>query len=885
MGKNSEWQIYALCTYDESLIRSMLAVKVWNAVNTDFRLEKECRYVLYLHNNSLKGLYILTPHADESNSLLRSGRNKNVTVIKAENASSEDIQKAQNSAEYLLFLQITDAADNIRDDYYQVHFSGGSDYSVIPGRIEYAFGTFPHRMEYMTVNASYRMIAQDVYSGDIGMDFGTYLSLTGERWRQVRSGTLSDEALLADAEEIYDYLQSCGVISLLYADSEEWSASGLQQLEQYISERLGRLDYFYGTEDLNSSGSGTDAADTAAADSGDSLADTAENGDNTPAGSGEAYVYDSGAAAAPESGAADAAAAPASGEEEEGSGSGNGEENLKHDPDYIPVYVRVDSAAGAPQQQIRLLVQNGNCYLILPSYCVETQSTILFDENLYRVSWNGEALSAGQSVTLHDTAGEDIIRITDIPADVTWEYPIVVLRSANVATVYIETANGTTDWIDEAKGREEPGTFLCIDRNGAEDSSGFISAMRARGHSTYNYGGAGYKHSYQIRLEESTDVLSMGSGQTWVLQSNNHDPLKVRNAAVYDLAGAIGADDVPDYAYADVYLNGEYAGNYLIEEKPEAGEGRVEIGGDGTFLFSADYEDESHPVITTEDLLDFNVLYPSDPSEEQLRQLTEKISSIEELIDNCEDPDVWNTLQQQIDVDSFVSMFLLDFLSNETDCNLYSTFYSIGSDGRLHAGPVWDNDRAWGNDNQGRGLQDGLNAYYDGYPELLFYNSEQFRNRVQQIAESADWGAFLADDCRQIQTEIANSVSLDTLIWGYVSWNDCGSTAAEEDLLYTQIAKRAALLEDILQNSSRYCRVRMHVHDLWDLARTYWAVKGEKMPQEVVSAYMDHFITSGLYTSGGTPVTADYTVTHDTEVYCAPVYGSGEEARGSAKGS
>ena len=914
MGKNSEWKIYALSAYDESRIRSMLAVKVWNAVNTDIRLEKECRYVMLLHNGSLQGLYILTPHIDESNSALRSGRNKNVTVTRAEDASPGIILKAQNSAEYLLFLQITDAAANIQDDYYQVHFTGGSAYYVTPGRIEYAFGIFPHRMQYMTVNAPTRMIAQDLYSGDIGMDFGTYLSITGERWRQVRSGALSDEAVRAAVEEIEDYLKNCGIFSLLYADSGERTDNDMEQLEQYISERLDRLDYFYGTEALGPDGSAADEADVqnAAEDqnrngmsgTSDEEMKTDSGADNAIADekgalskSGETHVYDSGAAAAPESGKAyvydsGAAAAPESGEVyayegaeaqeaasgnmQEGSGSGNDDEMLQHDPDYIPVYVSVDSAAGAPGQQIRLLVQNGNCYLMLPSYCVETQGVITFDENLYAADWNGKTLSSGESVALHDGSTGDVIRITDIPAGVSWEYPVVVLRSANIATVYIETANGTTDWIDADKEHEEPGTFLCIDESGAVDSSGRISAMRARGHSTYNYGGAGYKHSYQIRLEESTDVLSMGSGQKWVLQSNNHDPLKVRNAAVYDLADAIGADDVPDFAYADVYLNGEYAGNYLIEEKPEVGEGRVEIGGEGTFLFSADYEDESHPVITTGDLHDYNVLYPADPDDTQLQQLTEKISYIETLMDNCTDPKDWNRLQQLIDVDSFVRMFLLDFLSNETDCNLYSTFYSIGADGRLHAGPVWDNDRAWGNDNQGRGIQDGLNAYYDGYPEELFSN-EQFRVKVRQIADSTDWGAFLAQDCRQIQARIANSVSMDTLVWGYVSWNECGSTTAEEDLLYTQIAKRAALLKDILQNSSRYCRVRMHVHDLWDLSRTYWAAKGEKMPQEVISAFMDHFITSGLYTSGATPVTADYTVTKDTEIYCAPVYEEDDE--------
>ena len=825
MGNNAGWKLYSISDTDDSRVRSMLSARIWNTINTDDRLQMECRYVAYFYNDSFQGLRILEPEINKNNAALREGNGQKPVVTKTEQDGSGQIPGADNGSEYLLFLQVTDAVKNCEEDFYRISFTGGETYSVMPGKMEYAFGTFPGRYEYMSWNAPVRMIGQDSYSGNFGIDFGTYLEMTKSRWSQIRTEALSNDRVMKIIRELADYLKESGAFTVLDEEERAEASDDTDRLISYLCARLERMDLFYGTSDPKS---------TASSDSGEWEGTVEQESQDAPVPAG-------------------------------------------NPPNYIDVRATVDSIGNAPQQSVKLLLKEQDCYILLPSYCYETNTVLTFSENLYQVAWNGEEIRSGGSVAIHDGNAGDVMTLTNLVSGEKADYSVHVLRSSGIASVYIETANGTTDWMDYDKTHKEPGTFLCIDSKGELDCACRISKMHARGSTTFDYGGQGYKHSYTLHLAEDTDVLSMGAARKWILQSNNHDAMKVRNAAALALSDRLKIGYTPQYAYADVYLNGEYAGNYMVMEAIEVSDERVDIAGGNSCLLSIDRAGKDGITLSTDgfNFIDFNVLYPAPENltDEKLHELQERLNKIEDLIDRSDDPDAYEELSRQTDIDSFARMYILHFLTNETDSNAYSTFYYIdGKDGLLHAGPVWDYDRAWGNDNDGRGIIDGLNAYRDGLPEFLADRNDDFRSRIKNIIDTEDFGNFLTDFCRRTSAEIANSVSMDSLVWGYVSWSGLGSTAEEGNRLYTQIEKRAELLRDILHNRERYCKIRMHIDDLWDIADTYWAVRGTKMPQEVIDSYMDHYMISGLCTKGGTPVTADYIITHDTETYGAPIW-------------
>lgn len=813
LGSNCEWKLYTISDMDDSLVRSVMSLQIWNIVSSDERLQKECRYAVYFHNNELEGLRILQPHIDESQEQLRSF---DVSVEKAASADPQQILQADNSAEYLLFLQITDAADNISDDYYRIYWGGGSEYSVTPGKVEYSLGTFPQRWEYMTYHAASRMIAQDAYSGDIGMDFGSFLEQTRERWKQIRGTSLTDEGLLSCVEELADLLQKSGAAAMFDEEEQDEIQTDTMTLESYLTKRLHCLDLYYGTQEESTSL----AMDT---------------------------------------------------EEETG-------------PDYLDILASVDGNGDTPSQNIRLLHSGQNCYLLLPSYCVATDTALTFNEAQYSVSWNGMPVRSGERIAFEDGNTGQTLEVENILTGETDAYSFEVLRSANLATIYIETANHTTDWLDEDREHKEPGTFLCVCSSGQTDSAGSIVSIHARGHSTYEYGGKGVKHSYHLTLEEETDIFSMGSACRWILQSDNHDALKIRNAAAMDLAQELGCEYVPDYTCADVYLNGEYAGNYLIMEQIEVGQNRIDIPSEGSALLSLDYHSESVPVISTQEN-EFNILYPEEPDDAQQDSLQQKMEHMEELITGCEDPEVYRQLEEEADTDSFARMFLMDFLTNETDSNLYSTYYYIdGRDGRLHAGPVWDYDRALGNDSYGRGVQKGLNAYFDGYPEQMAENTA-FVDRIRQLWEEEDWYQWITQDCIRLYGQIWNSLNMDQLVWRYVTWSDCGGIKGEEERFSQQLKERCTLLDDILCHREEYCRVQMHQNALNEHARTFWAQKGQKMPQEVIDNYLSMYYLEGIFAADGTEITSDTVIREDMETYGIPQSDEETPSSGAAEGS
>ncbi len=51
----------------------------------------------------------------------------------------------------------------------------------------------------------------------------------------------------------------------------------------------------------------------------------------------------------------------------------------------------------------------------------------------------------------------------------------------------------------------------------------------------------------------------------------------MRNQLAFHLADQLGMPYVPDSAYVDLWINGDYRGTYLVCEKVEIGSSRVDL--------------------------------------------------------------------------------------------------------------------------------------------------------------------------------------------------------------------------------------------------------------------------------------------------------------------
>ena len=86
------------------------------------------------------------------------------------------------------------------------------------------------------------------------------------------------------------------------------------------------------------------------------------------------------------------------------------------------------------------------------------------------------------------------------------------------------------------------------------------------------------KKPYLIHFDEKTKILDMpAKAKKWTLIPNMYDKTLMRNILGYQMSFIFGLKYSPSCRYIDLILNGDYRGNYLICDKIEVGEDRVDI--------------------------------------------------------------------------------------------------------------------------------------------------------------------------------------------------------------------------------------------------------------------------------------------------------------------
>lgn len=344
--------------------------------------------------------------------------------------------------------------------------------------------------------------------------------------------------------------------------------------------------------------------------------------------------------------------------------------------------------------------KDGNFYVFLPSYA-ESEHVKIHLHTGNTVQINGITVTDGMDCSPFSL---------EIPYVISWvawgknyQREITFLQSANVPAIYIDTQSGNMDYIHQEKGNKETGRITVYREDGTQEYSGTMESIQGRGNYTWNYYD---KKAYSLKLSGAVDLLGMGEAQKWILLANAGDPTNLRNKIVYDFAAAVGLSYSPDCAWADLYLNGEYAGLYLLSERNEVHEERVDISADGSILVSQEVasklEEQNIPSVTTEALQTFRIHYPLESNTDEMDKIQTVLQSVENAILSEDGIDSvtgkhWTEL---IDMESWVKKYLIEELFANGDAGAISQFYYLdggAEDGKLYAGPVWDYDRAMGN--------------------------------------------------------------------------------------------------------------------------------------------------------------------------------------------
>ena len=403
-------------------------------------------------------------------------------------------------------------------------------------------------------------------------------------------------------------------------------------------------------------------------------------------------------------------------------------------------------------QRIALAEVDGAKYLFLPSSADLTKLSLTFatepPSNRISLSGNKGTVYWSSSVDLTAVAEVNAAGYREITASVGTGQTMTfrVMQASPISTVYLTSSNSAQgrDWVDRDKKNIATGSMSMVSADGGSIYSGELKQIKARGNSTFTYAD---KKSYQIKLNTASDLLgNQEQVKTWVLLASYFDATQMHDKLMKDLATKLGLAYTASCNWVNLYYDGEYRGVYLLSEKNSVGAASVAITdmeeaykaqnpsyGDnmstglsqnaygqqfqytkglqepanitGGYLIELNHNrwDEASGFKTRQGVA-FNVKSPEWCGEEAMRYISEYYQDFEDAVYATNDAGAYTGYNAStgkyfydyVDMDSLVKVFLLQELSLNCDGFISSVYFYKDADGKMFAGPIWDQDMTFG---------------------------------------------------------------------------------------------------------------------------------------------------------------------------------------------
>lgn len=403
-------------------------------------------------------------------------------------------------------------------------------------------------------------------------------------------------------------------------------------------------------------------------------------------------------------------------------------------------------------QRIALAEVDGAKYLFLPSSADLTKLSLTFvtepPSNRISLSGNKGTVYWSSSVDLTAVAEVNAAGYREITASVGTGQTMTfrVMQASPISTVYLTSSNSAQgrDWVDRDKKNITTGSMSMVSADGGSIYSGELKQIKARGNSTFTYAD---KKSYQIKLNTASDLLgNKEQVKTWVLLASYFDATQMHDKLMKDLATKLGLAYTASCNWVNLYYDGEYRGVYLLSEKNSVGAASVAITdmeeaykaqnpsyGDnmstdlsqnaygqkfqytkglqepanitGGYLIELNHNmwDEASGFKTRQGVA-FNVKSPEWCGEEAMRYISEYYQAFEDAVYATDKTGAYTGYNAStgkyfydyVDMDSLVKVFLLQELSLNCDGFISSVYFYKDADGKMFAGPIWDQDMTFG---------------------------------------------------------------------------------------------------------------------------------------------------------------------------------------------
>ncbi len=450
-------------------------------------------------------------------------------------------------------------------------------------------------------------------------------------------------------------------------------------------------------------------------------------------------------------------------------------------------------------------------WFFLPS-CVTSHKLRLGETGGSSVRIDGQLYEEGDTFTWEE-GRKYAFQITDASYD-SHTYGAGFMKSANIPSLFIDTASGGLDYLHENKENEEAGRICVLQADGVTAYQDELPRISGRGNSTWEF----EKKPYALKLKDDQPLCGLRKSDRWRLLALWNEGSRLGDKIAMDLAQELGLSYTTQGTWVDLYLNGEYRGIYLLTESVTVGPGRVDIYDtekgnkqknasieagtaehygeednkgfllengsetDAGYLIEKDHPkhweaEDSGFCLSRGDLFTINA--PRHASKEQVAYIQNYVEEIDALVQSG-DPAVW----EKLDMTSFAGRFLVDEIALEMDTGSTSMyFYKDRGDEKLYSGPAWDYDNAFGEDSKSDG-------FFVNYGETIVNNNEQLAiaiNWYQKLYDTPElyqciveeyagtlpfFEKLLNNGIDRYADQIRASVSMDDARWDSVRVSD-----------------------------------------------------------------------------------------------------------------
>ena len=283
-----------------------------------------------------------------------------------------------------------------------------------------------------------------------------------------------------------------------------------------------------------------------------------------------------------------------------------------------------------------------------------------------------------------------------------WENPGVILIDTNGQTIVTETK--ITGWLEVVRDHDNTLTDLTGANRAWEGHVGIeIHGSSSSGFSKKNY-------RIELRDDDGDDLdyalMDLPSESDWILHGPYSDKTLIRNALAYALGRSISTGQWhPHTAFAELLINGDHMGTYVVVERIERGNERVDIASisdddpTGGYIVKIDQNRGPGWRTDADTPIDYHTPKVEAITAGQDAWLKGWFNDMETMLEDDDFADNW---PDWMDGDSFIDHYIINELARNVDGYRLSGYLHKDTEargGRLTAGPLWDFNLGFGNAN------------------------------------------------------------------------------------------------------------------------------------------------------------------------------------------